>query len=293
MIHSRVTTSTGVGATIGTWDQLATRNGSNNLPDGCTKIVGLTFVGARVATTAAEAQLWRLRVNCAAAGLSEEDFLVGHFNGGGIATNDQGTFNLAEFIPMQVEKPLSQSVVKFYFSQSGIESTDSVAAIASPVSFTPTTGPDAPAEWYTARMSWPGRIPAQGAASSNGSNALTANSDTSLASTVVRAEFGVVSAVRLVQAEDAVGTAGEEAVAWGHFDVGATTISGISPQEWPFNAIGPSLGTAVGGPVSGHVFPFPAWMTKGRQDATVDCNVNLIATISAANAFAYGLELRH
>jgi hypothetical protein len=293
MIHNKQSTSTSVGTTIGSFDAISTRNGDNTLPDGCAGVYGLTFAGARIATTAAEAQMWRLRVTASALGYTNEDFLVGHFNGAGIATNDMGTLNLAEFIPIQAEGQFSQSTVNFYLSQVGIESTDNVSCVVGPVSFTPKTGPAPPSEWFLARMAWPGRLPAQGSASSNGASlGTTANSDTSLVSTKVRAEFGAISSVRLIQAQDAVGTAGEEAVAWGRLDGAATTISGVGPQEWPFNAIGPALGTGVGGPVSGHVFPMPVWVTKGRQDVTVDVNANVLTAITAANAFGYGLELR-
>lgn len=293
MIHNKQSTSTSVGTTIGTFDAISTRNGTNTLPDGCTAVYGLTFAGGRIATTAAEAQMARLRMTASGLGASNEDFLVGHFNGAGVATNDTATNNIAEFIPVQYEGQFSQSGVNFYLSQVGLETTDNISCVAGPVSFTPKTGGGPPAEWYVARMAWPGRLPAQGSASSNGTSlGTTANSDTSLGTTTVRADFGAISALRLIQAQDAVGTAGEESIAWGRLDGAATTISGVGPQEWPFNAIGAPFGTPVGAPVNGHVFPLPCWVVKGRQDATVDVNVNVLTAITAANAFGYGLELR-
>ena len=293
MIHSKVSTDTTVGGTIGTPDPINTRNADNTLPDGATGVYGLTFAGARVATTAGEAQMWKLRVNAAGMGFSDEDFMLGHFNGAGVATNDTGTFNLAEFIPIQAEGQLSQSVVNFSFLQEGIESTDNVSVVVSPVSFSPKTGPGPIADWYVARTAWPSMLPAMGGRSPNGASLGTvADSDTTLLTVRVRAAFRAISAVRMIQAQDAVGTAGEEAVAWGRFDGSATTIAGLSPQEWPFNAIGAPFGTPVGAPIAGHVFPLPTWIVKDATEVTVDCLANVIVALTAANAFSYGLYLR-
>ena len=77
MIHNRQSTGTSVGATIGTFDPVNTRNGNNLLPSGCTGIYGMTYVGSRVAFTAALSKQTRLRITHPASGFNNDDFLVG------------------------------------------------------------------------------------------------------------------------------------------------------------------------------------------------------------------------
>lgn len=300
MIHSRISTSTSAGATIGTWDQLTTRNTNNVLPSGTTQIVGLTYVGSRIATTAAKSKQTRLRVSCQVAGMNNEDFLVGHIDGSGIATNNQPAgIQIAEFIPIQREGAYSLSSVNFYLSDAGAAATDANSVCASPVSFSPATNQGGqgtpPAEWYSGRLNWPGwGLAAMGATSSNGTvTSTSANAGTDMTSSTVRGEYEAICAVRLSMISPAVGTAGEEAVGWGAFDNSVNTISGISPQEWPFNACLPTLGTPVGSQVGGHVYPLPVWMAiPGSGDVTVDVFNNLNVGVTAGYAIAYGVFLR-
>ena len=77
MIHSRISTSTSAGATIGTFDPLSTRNQNNTLPPGCTMIVGATYVASRIASTAALSKQTRLRLTHPSDADTERRFQLG------------------------------------------------------------------------------------------------------------------------------------------------------------------------------------------------------------------------
>src|SRR5438309_4364686 len=225
MIHNRQSTGTSVGATIGTFDPVNTRNGNNLLPSGCTGIYGMTYVGSRVAFTAALSKQTRVRITHPASGFNNDDFLVGALTGAGIATNDQAAdIAIAEFIPLQREGQLGGSSVNFFVSDAGQAATDASSVACGPVSYTAQSNlggaGSPPKEWFDGRVSWPGHaLPYQG--SVGGAGALTgtaANAGTDLGNSIIRAEYNVICGFRLSMAPKVVGTAGEEAVAWGAQD---------------------------------------------------------------------------
>lgn len=301
MIHSRMSTSTATaGSAITSFDPVSTRNGDNILPAGCTGVYGFTVSCGTNALTAAKSYQTRLRINAPNLGMNQEDILLGRLYGSGIATNDDGGFLAAEFIPWQAEgtaDKFSLSTVNFYLAQAGVSSGNTAAAVVGPVSFTPKTGTGQlpPADWFAARNSRPyaGVIPSQGSASSNGvAFGTVVNSNTSLLTTKIRGEFHVVKDIMLTMVPGAVGTAGDLYVAWADFAGGGTTASGWAPQEWPFNTISPDLGTPVGTPIYGMACAMPAWAEKTTGDVTVDCLGNMIIAVTGAADGAYSLGLR-
>ena len=299
MIHNRQSTATSVGATIGTFDPVNTRNGNNLLPSGCTGIYGMTYVGSRVAFTAALSKQTRLRITHPASGFNNDDFLVGALTGAGIATNDQAAdIAIAEFIPLQREGNLGGSSVNFFVSDAGQAATDASSVCAGPVSYTAQSNlggsGSPPKEWFDGRVSWPGHaLPYQG--SVGGAGAITgtaANAGTDLGNAIVRAEYNVICGFRLSMAPKVVGTAGEEAVAWGAQDTALSSTSNTSPQEWPFNAVLPTLGTPVGSPVAGHVYPMPAYIALPANDVTVDFTHNFNVAVTTGLSATWGAFLR-
>lgn len=299
MIHSRISTSTSAGATLGTFDALSTRNTNNQLPAGCTGIYGLTYVASRIAVTAALSKQTRLRVTHPASGLNNDDFLVGHLDGAGIGTNNQvAEIAIAEFIPIQREGAFGLSSVNFFVSDSGQAATDANSVCASPVSFTPQSNLGGagtpPKEWFDGRVSWPGwALPPQGGVSSNGAiTGTAANANTDMLSAIIRAEYNTIVGFRLTMAPKVVGTAGEEAVAWGAQDTALSSTSNTSPQEWPYNAVLPTLGTPVGTSVAGHVFPMPAYIALPPNDVTCDFTHNFNVGVTTGLSGAWGAYLR-
>ena len=299
MIHSRISTSTSAGATIGTFDPLSTRNANNTLPPGCTMIVGATYVAARVASTAALSKQTRLRLTHPASGLNNDDFLVGHLDGAGIATNIQpAEAQIAEFFPLQREGNIGGSTVNLFVSDAGQAATDASSVAASPVSYTPASNLGGkgtpPKEWFDGRVSWPGyALPPQGAVAGAGAiSGTAANAGTDLGNAIIRAEYEYIIGFRLSMAPKVVGTAGEEAVAWGAQDTALSSTANTSPQEWPFNAILPTLGTPVGSSVAGHVFPMPVYIALPDNDVVCDFTHNFNVAVTTGLSATWGAFLR-
>ncbi|MEK7767200.1 MAG: hypothetical protein AAB368_13285, partial [bacterium] len=103
----------------------------------------------------------------------------------------------------------------------------------------------------------------------------------------------VCAAFRPLIAPDPVPTAGEEAV--GFMDI-SSDIAGegyfFEPQEYPFPAISPMLGTPVGSGIAGFQDWLPMWVPKDANARTFEPFVNLSTALTAAHAFGYGVGLR-
>jgi hypothetical protein len=272
-----------VGATIGTFDAINTRNADIRLREGATSVVGLVFSGVANTQTTATAVMARLRVNSTDAAISNEDFAVGETHGGGIATQSMAWFSPAEWIA--VDWPaMGGNVFNLSFSQMGIEPADQWSVQAG---IAHVAGVMPPAKWFDAAMVG-GTLPHQGSRSSDGGS--TTDARTSLGSTTIPARFTQMVSGRWLQAQDAVPANGEESTA---FVEVTSTIGDFSPQEYPTNSIGAALaGTLVGGGVWGFQPSLPFYITKTPVTETVEPFVDILTAITAANAFGYSLGLR-
>ncbi len=287
-LYSIIANDPAVGATIGTFDPINTRNGNLQLTTDAHAIVGLTFVGVATAQTTATAVMGRLRVTARGAGIVNEDFAVGETHGGGIATQSSAWASPAEWIPVDWTAPgadiTSGLVVNLAFSQMGIEPADVWEVEAGVVH---TSGDDPPEPWAIASLSG-GHLALQGSASSNGGS--SADARTSLTSETIPGRFTQLVSWRGLQAQDAVAASAESSVAFVDF---ITTIKDATPQEWPMSAIGASLaGTLVGGGQAIWQPAMPMYAVKDNNDRTIEPFVDVLTTIAAANAFGYGVGLR-
>ncbi len=278
-----------VGATIGTFDPINSRNGNLQLTTGSDAIVGLTFVGAATAQTTGTAVMGRLRVTGRGAGIVNEDFAVGETHGGGVATQSMAWATPAEWIPVDWLPPennvSSGLIINLSFSQMGIEPADTWEVQAGVAHLANSRPPD---PWAIASLSG-GHLALQGSASSDGGS--TADARTSLTSATIPGRFTKMVSWRGLQAQDALAPSAEAALAF--VDI-QSTIGDLTPQEWPMSGIGASLaGTLVGG--GQHIFQpaMPFYMEKDGNDRTVEPFADVLTALNAANAFGWGIGLRY
>lgn len=289
-LYSLIANDAAVGATIGTFDPINTRNGDLQLTTGADSIAGLTFVGAATAQTTGTAVMGRLRVTGRGAGIVNEDFAVGETHGGGIATQSSAWATPAEWIPVDWKKPennvSSGLIMNLSFSQMGIEPADSWEVQAGVAHFAGNEPSDP--NWGIAALSG-GNLALQGSASSDGGS--TADARTTLTSTTIPGRFTKMVNWRGLQAQDAVAPSAEAAVAF--VDI-QSTIGDLTPQEWPVSAIGASLaGTLVGGGQALWQPSMPFYMEKDGNDRTIEPFADVLTTLNAANAFGFGVGLRY
>ena len=283
-LYQVIANDAAVGTTIGTFDAINTRNADLRMREGTMKVVGLTFVGVPAAQTTATAVLGRLRVNSSDLGVVEEDFAVGETHGGGIATQSSAWASPAEWIAVEWDaKP--GNIVNLLFSQAGIEPADTwsvQAGVAHVAGIMPSK------EWLLLAQAG-ATLAHQGSVAPDGGSTTTAR--TSLGSASVGASFTQLVSWRGTQAQDAVPTSAEPSVAF--VDI-ASGIGDFTPQEWPMTGIGPALaGTLVGPGVAVFQPKLPFYMQKDKNSRTVEPFVTGLGTLSAANAYSYGIGLRY
>ena len=287
-LFSLIANDAAVGATIGTFDPINTRNGNLQLTTGADSIAGLTFVGAPTAQTTATAVMGRLRVTARGAGIVDEDFAVGETHGGGIATQSSAWASPAEWIPVDWSEGVTPGlIVNLSFSQMGIEPADSWEIQAGVAHFANGNPQDAD-RWGNAALGGH-HLALQGSASSDGGSTTTAR--TSLTSVTIPGRFTKLVSWRGLQAQDAVAASGESSLAFGDI---VSTIGDLTPQEWPFSGIGAALaGTLVGGGQAIWQPSMPFYMEKDGNDRTIEPFATILTTIAAANAFGFGIGLRY
>lgn len=285
-VYSIVANDTTVGTTIGTFDPINSRNGDVALTGGnpgTNVICGIAVGASRVAQTTATAMLARLRMSSPGAQVAAGSFDValGYSTGGGIATQSGGFGSPVEFIPVDLPAH-SNDVVNYFLSQAGIEPADNWA-----IEVATLHGQRPPAWWYQF-AGGQGYAPIAGAVSSNGGSTTTAR--TSLTSVTIPGYLKTIVGYRAVQAEDAVQTTAEPQVAYTDLQ---TTVTGVTPQEYPTDSVNPALaGTLVGLGLWDWTPVIPCYWSKGTGTETVEPFVTGAFTTSAANAFVYGFLLR-
>ncbi len=287
-LYSLIANDAAVGATIGTFDRIDTRNGNLQLVTGAHAIVGLTFVGAATAQTTGTAVMGRLRISARGSSINDETFAVGETHGGGIATQSSAWATPAEWIPVDWTRDDGVTpglIVNLSFSQMGIEPADSWEVQAGMVH---TSGDDPPDPWAIASLSG-GHLAYQGGASSNGGS--TADARTSLTAETIPGRFTQLVSWRGLQAQDAVAPTTEASVAFVDW---ISTIKDVTPQEWPMSGIGAALaGTLVGGGQAIWQPTMPMYATKDENDRTIEPFADVLTAINAANAFGWGVGLRY
>ena len=287
-LFQRISTDASVGTTIGTFDAINTRNGDNRLDENARVILGLSFAGAPADQTTATAVAGRLRYENAGASIAagEADFLVGSSHGAGVATQSQGWWLPAEFIPYEpmVSGTLGNTVGNLSFSQVGIEPADNWSVVAGVMH-----GASIPPLW-----DWnvAGVLRPHGSASSNGAG-VAATTATSLTSTTILSKYRRIISWRPLTQADPLQTTTEECVGFAALDT-ATTTFGIAPNEHVMPALGAALlGTLVGGGLDGFQPALPMYVeVPGTSNQTLDVVLNLTTAVTAAMAFGYSVGVR-
>ena len=279
-LFSRMSRDASVGTTIGTFDAIDTRNGNNILVANAAAILGHYFAGAAADQTTATAVTGRLRYENAGAGIAAGmcDMLVGESHGAGIATQSQGWWSPAEFIPHRWGGQLANTTGNYSFSQAGVEPADNWSVVAGTVN-----GPGVPGIWpsLVARSYAP-----DGWISSNGAG-VAATTATSLTTMSILSIFRKLVYWRPIQVQDPLPTTTEESVGYVALDTATTTIGNLAPLEVPVPAIGAALlGTLVGGGINGWQPSLPIYAEVGSNaNETLDAVLNLTTAITAANSF--------
>ena len=287
-LFQRISTDASVGTTIGTFDAINTRNGDNRLDENAKVILGLSFAGAPADQTTATAVAGRLRYENAGASIAagEADFLVGSSHGAGVATQSQGWWLPAEFIPYEpmVSGTLGNTVGNLSFSQVGIEPADNWSVVAGVMH-----GASIPPGW-----DWnvAGVLRPHGSASSNGAG-VSATTATSLTSTTILSKYRRIISWRPLTQADPLQTTTEECVGFSALDTSTTTF-GIAPNEHVMPALGAALlGTLVGGGIDGFQPALPMYVeVPGTSNQTLDVVLNLTTAVTAAMAFGYSVGVR-
>lgn len=288
-VHGITATDTTVGTTIGTFDDINTRNGTVRLQAQNLGIVGLLVAAAPVAQTTGTAVMGRIRMLSAELGLTGPDstWALGATHGGGIATQSIGWAIPAEWIPLDFPYKGGLSA-NLQYSQMGIEPADNWAIAASVAH---TIGVNPPAKWYDfAAMR--GTLPTHGSISPNGGSVAT-TTRTTLTSADIPAKFKALVSMRNLQTQDPVQTTAEASVAWFEYTSNNDAI-GVN-QEWPSSAIAAALaGTLVGG--GQHTWqPVTPWyvpVNAASNVSTLEPFVNQILSLTAANAYGWGVGAR-
>lgn len=283
-VYSIVSNDQSVGTTIGTFDPINSRNPTVELRAGTTGVVGVSVCMVRDVQTTGTAILGRLRIASADLNLAEgsADFHLGQAHGAGVASNSMPAGSIAEWLPLEIAARPNNTLTHAY-SATGIEPADNVAIQVGTAHMT--SAP--PAVWFEASMAH-ATIPATGSVSSNGGSTTTAR--TSLTSVRIPARFGKLIGLRAVGIMDPATTSAE---AMSSFVDITSTIGDFSPQEWPTNGVGASLGTVVGGGAHIDQPHLPFYFEKGTSGTeTIEPFVTGLDTLSGAAAYGYGMLLR-
>jgi hypothetical protein len=286
-LYQRISADASVGTTIGTFDAIDTRLANNQLINAAKVLLGLSFAGAPADQTTGTACAGRLRYVNAGASIaqSEADFLVGASHGAGVATQSQGWWIPAEFIPYEVQGNIGNTTGNFSFSQVGIEPADNWSVVAGALH-----GAAIPPLWDWNVV---GGLRPHGSASSNGAG-VAAVTPTSLGSTTILAKYRRLIGWRPVTQADPLQTTTEECVGFSQLQGGASTIDNLDPQEHVMPSLGPALlGTLVGGGLDGFQPSLPMYVeVEGTADRVLDVTLILTTAVTAAMAFGYSVAVR-
>lgn len=288
-LFQRISADASVGTTIGTFDNIDTRNANNILHDQAKVILGHSISGVPADQTTATATAIRVRYQNAGASIAagECDMLYSCGHGAGIATQSQAFATTAEFVPYEplAGPSLGNTTGNYSASQVGIEPADNWSVVAGTLH-----GAGIPALW-----DWnvAGTLRPNGYASSNGAG-VSATTATSLTSTTILSKFRKLISLKVLQVQDPLPTTTEESMGFVALDTATTTVSGVTPNEHPISGIGAGLlGTLVGGGIDSYQPPLPIYIeVGGSADRTLDVVLNLTTAITAANAFGYSVGVR-
>lgn len=282
-IYSIVANSAAVGATIGTFDAINTRNGDIRLKEGTSAVVALSVTATPAAQTTGTGMGGRLRFSSSdVENPGNEDFATGQTHGGGVASNSQAWGIPVQWIPVEWAAH-GGDVVNLFWSSMGIEPADSFAVQAAVHHL---AGPSPPPAWFVASMGQ-GTLALQGSRSSNGGSTTTAR--VSLTSTTIPGTFTqLVSMMPMTIQDPAVATTDFDS---SFMDI-VSTIGDFTPQEFPMPGIGAGLGTIVGGGPFIFQRSLPMFMPKAVQNETIEPFVTGLDTLGGANAYGYSIGLR-
>lgn len=271
-VYSKVASVAAAGGTADTFNNV----GTTSLRSDANRIFGIIVGASNTTTTAAEQNSGQIMITSSDLGLGAQICGCPPYVGGGIATNDQSTPALSEYIPLNLSCNGKENIVYDYSTHLTDPTAGSDVVVATIYS-----GRNSPTD-QNMLSNLPFMHPfAPRGYDSEANGAVTTVAETAITDLNIPSWASWICGYKLTALNAAVMTAGEGIIGYVRM---RSTIPDFEPQEWPYcyqsNA---SLGTPVGQP---YFIPFPFfWGTSfpaTKKNETIS-PANVLVVASTAN----------
>jgi len=242
-IYSRVVSGAALGATADTFNNV----GTCTLRSDASRIYGIIVGASNTTTTAAEQNHGQIMITSSDLGLGAQICGCPPYVGGGIATNNQATPSMSEYIPLNLSCNGKENLVYDYSTHATDPTAGSDVLVA-----TVFQGRNSPTD-QNMLSNMPFMHPfAPRGYDSEAIGTATTVAETAITDLNIPSWASWICGFKVTSVNAAVMTAGEGLAAYVRM---RSTIPDFEPQEWPLNyQMNASLGTPVGQP---YFIPFP------------------------------------
>lgn len=280
-LYADAVSSTGAGGTADTFDNV----GTVTLRDDATKVLGVWVVAAPVTSTQAEAVHGQVRFTMQ--GVGTQTYPAPPYMGGAPATNISARAVLPEFIPFVHEVTGGEDIVVDYSTH--VQDPTAANAVVASVVFEAGQGEQAVSPPSDVMAKWPEMAMVAGGGDSEALGQVLTVAESTIPDLIIPNWATEIVGFKQEVSLDLF-TAAEEVVGFVRY---RSSIVDYEPQEWPLNAYGAPLGTAVGGFENTPSIPsMAAYLKAPTARATITPNVVLVAAVTTGHSVSASVYFR-
>ena len=268
-LYSKVVSGAALGAVADTFNNV----GTVTLRSDADRLYGFLIGASNTTTTAAEQNQGQIQITASDLGLGAQIAGCPPYVGGGIATNNQSTVNMTEFIPMNLVCKGKENIVIDYSTHLADPTAGSDVVVATVYTGNKTATDTKMLE----RMPLMHNLAPRGY-DSEALGTVTTVAETAIADLNIPSWASWICGLKVTAINAAVMTAAEGLAGYVRC---RSTMPDFEPQEWPYcYMINASLGTPVGQPVA---LPWPRFWSMSfpashRNETVSPYAVNVVAS---------------
>ena len=247
-------------------------SGTITLSAAARRVIGLVNIGADPTYTTAEGSASLIRLSSNDLGYPNQVFVSGPYTTSGPGTNGSGQGMVQDIIPLDCEAK-GNEVITIDVATTATITTARLHTVA--LIYADEFGVSS--DW---KQKFPNMVPSLGGDYRGSSQITTTRTGIGTAISVPSWVTEVIGVKAGVLKTGAI-TGGEEVM--GYIEL-QSSIKGVSPQNFPTNALGATLGTPVGTGMYHDLIPWiPCSIRKERKPETLTAFINLRTTVTTAN----------